>query len=170
MLEARVERLEVQLAASQARATATATTTATAAPRASPAPESDPFAAALALLDEPPALARADAMLALVERHAGHPRAPEALRLSAEALLRAEEWVLADWTFEKVIHDWPGSAEALRAIWGRATCARARGKADEARRFLEILAAQREGGPLSRQAQDELEKFGQERDGADERH
>lgn len=129
----------------------------------------DPFASALAQIDEPPVIQRADALLALVEQNPAHPRAPAALLLSAQALLRAEEWVLADWTFEKVVHGWPHTTEALSALWGRARAALARGRTDEARAHLETLAAQRGDDALADRARMALEKIGQESDEATKR-
>ncbi len=160
VLEARVERLELLLSLQPPRPGPKAAT----APRA--VRDGDPFAQALSELDEPPVIQRADALLALVEQNPSHPRAPEALLLSAEALLRAEEWVLADWTFERVARGWPSSPHAWHALWGRAQSALARGRVGEARTHLGILAVQRDAGALALRAREALEKIGQEGDGA----
>ena len=158
VLEARVERLEVMLSLQRPSPGHRA------APANADNTQSDPFAAAIAQLDEPPVLPKADALLALVDQNATHPRAPEALLLSAQALLRAEEWILADWTFEKVVYGWPSSSSALPALWGRAESALAQGRQDEARVHLEALAAQRTDEMWARRAREALEKIGQESD------
>lgn len=158
VLEARIERLELMVAI---RRMPTDALPAAAEHRTK---AGDPFASALAQIDDPPILQRADELLALVEQNPTHPRASEALLLSAQALLRAGEWVLADWTFEKVVRGWPHSAEALPALWGRAQSALARGRLDEARSNLEILSAQDRDGALAHRAREALEKIGQEGD------
>ena len=163
VLEARIERLEVMLSLQRPPPGHRVPPV-----NAGNAP-ADPFAAAIAQLDEPPVLPKADALLALVDQNATHPRAPEALLLSAQALLRAEEWILADWTFEKVVYGWPSSSSALPALWGRAESALAQDKHDEARVHLEALAAQRTDETWARRAREALEKIGQESDESQKR-
>lgn len=186
-LEARVERLEALLAAlsvpqsneSNVRAPGSNKThkqnslppaPAPAHTQASAANAASPFDAAIRRLNEKSAIQGADEILELIRQHPEHPEAPHALLLSAETLLSAQELVLADWTFEKVIHDWPESSEALTALWRRAEIAGRRGRPDEAKGHLKALAGRRDGGTLAVQAQEALEKIDQKKDSGEKLH
>ena len=172
-LEDRVERLEALLAAASTSPRSAGPVTIPKQPQALSQPaaaEASPFGLALKRLDELPAIQGADAILELVQQHPDHPLASQALFLSAESLFRARELVLADWTFEKVIHDWPGSKEALSALWRRAEIAGTRGRQEEARIHLEALAGRSDAGELAAQAREALEKIGQKKDSAEKVH
>lgn len=184
-LEARVERLEALLAAisptqineANVRASSSSVTRGQNSPspvpaqsQASAADGASPFGAAIRRLNEKSAIQGADEVLELVRQHPEHPEAPHALLLSAETLLSAQELVLADWTFEKVIHDWPESPEALTALWRRAEIAGRRGRPDEAKGHLKALAGRRDGGALAVQAQEALEKIDQKKDSGEKLH
>ena len=121
-LENRIERLEALLAAASAARRSEGVPSPETPLRLGPssglpqqerpqpkADDASPFGLALQHLNQRPAIEGADDILELVKRHPDHPEAPHALFQSAESLFRARELVLADWTYEKVIHDWPES-------------------------------------------------------------